>query len=117
MDDRAGVPKPRKGAWRTLWVMAGAQFVDMAEGNALGGAFPSIQQSLGLDVGHLGTINAIKHFVGMVFGPLWSMAADRYSRKMVLVWGTGVWGLWTILVGFSATYQQLLILSVISATV
>ena len=53
MNDHAGTPKPRKGAWRTLWVMAGAQFVDMAEGNALGNAFPSIQASLGLNVGHL----------------------------------------------------------------
>jgi predicted MFS family arabinose efflux permease len=94
--------------------MAGAQFVDMAEGNALGNAFPSIQASLGLHVGHLGTINAIKHFVGILFGSLWSMAADRYSRKRVLVWGTGVWGLWTILIGFAANYQQLLFLSILS---
>jgi MFS family permease len=86
----------------------------MAEGHALGNAFPSIQASLGLHVGHLGTISAIKHFVGMLFGPLWSMAADRYSRKGVLVWGTGVWGLWTILIGFAANYQQLLALSILS---
>jgi predicted MFS family arabinose efflux permease len=114
LSEQAGKPEPRKGAWRTLWVMAGAQFVDMAEGNALGNAFPSIQRTLGLDVGHLGTINAIKHFVGILFGPLWSMAADRYSRKRVLVWGTGVWGMWTILLGFAASYRQLLILSILS---
>ena len=65
MSETRGTPKPRKGAWRTLWVMAGAQFVDMAEGNALGNAFPSIQRTLGLHVGHLGTIQAIKHFVGI----------------------------------------------------
>lgn len=114
MNREAGKPKSRTGAWRTLWVMAGAQFVDMAEGNALGNAFPSIQVSLGLNVGHLGTINGIKHFVGILFGPLWSMAADRYSRKKVLVWGTGVWGMWTILLGFAANYQQLLALSILS---
>ena len=114
MSDQAGAPKHHKGAWRTLWVMAGAQFVDMAEGHALGNAFPSIKASLGLDVSHLGTIHAVKHFVGMLFGPLWSMAADRYTRKGVLVWGTGVWGLWTILLGFAANYQQLLFLSILS---
>ena len=42
------------------------------------------------------------------------MLADRYSRKAVLVWGTGVWGILTLLVGFATGYWQILALTVLS---
>ena len=65
-------------------------------------------------MGHLGTIASVKGITGAIFTPLWGMIADRYSRKAVLVWGTGIWGLWTLMIGFVQNYQQILILSVIS---
>jgi MFS family permease len=43
------------------------------------------------------------------------MLADRFSRKRILVIGTGLWGLWTLLIGFSASYEMLLTLRMISA--
>ena len=46
--------------------------------------------------------------------PLWGYASDRFSRKVILVWFTGFWGLWTLGISFVGNYQQLLILRVIS---
>jgi len=46
--------------------------------------------------------------------PFWGYLSDRYSRKKVLLIGTGLWGIWTIIVGFTQSYQQLLIIRVIS---
>ena len=76
--------------------------------------FPVIAKALSLNVGHLGTRTSFKRILGAIFTPVWGMLADRYSRKAVLVWGTGVWGLWTLLTGFVQNYQQILILAVIS---
>ena len=114
MDRQKEKVQVREGAWRALWAIGGAQFVDTAESHALSGSFPAIEQSLALNVGHLGIITSIRKIAGLIVRPLWSMAADRISRKAVLVWGTGVWGIWTLAIGFAASYQQLLVLSVLS---
>jgi predicted MFS family arabinose efflux permease len=114
MDRQREKARIRKGAWRTVWAIGGASFVDAVESHALSSAFPVIEQSLGLNVGHLGIIRSTRKIAGLIAGSLWSMAADRISRKAVLVWGTGVWGIWTLAVGFAANYQQLLIFSVLS---
>ncbi|MCP4756371.1 MAG: MFS transporter [Proteobacteria bacterium] len=106
--------KKQPGKWRALMSIAAAQFIDFGEGGVLSSMFPLIRKSLGLDVGHLGAITAAKRVVGTVFTPIWGMAADRFSRKTVLVWATGVWGIWTLLIGFAASYEYLLILSIIA---
>ena len=46
--------------------------------------------------------------------PFWGYLADRYSRKKVLFWGTGFWGIWTIIVGLTQNFSQLLAVRVIS---
>lgn len=103
-----------KGRWRALFSIAAAQFVDFGESGALSSLFPVISKALSLNVGHLGTITSMRRILGMVFTPVWGLVADRYSRKAVLIWGTGVWGLWTLIIGFVQNYQQILILSIIS---
>jgi MFS family permease len=45
---------------------------------------------------------------------LWGYAADRYSRKTVLIVGTGVWGIWTILVGLTPDFSSMLIIRAVS---
>ncbi len=105
--------KPPK-KWRSVFSIAAAQFIDFGESKALATLFPSIRATLGLNVGHLGTIAAARRIVGLVFTPIWGVLADRYSRKAVLVWITGVWGVWTLFVGFSKTYGQMLVLMIIA---
>jgi MFS family permease len=44
----------------------------------------------------------------------WGMAADRYNRKWILVLGTGLWGIWTLVCGLVTSYWQLLVVRVIA---
>ena len=106
--------KRKRSAWRTVWAVGAAQAVDAGENNIVSSMFPSIERALGLNVGHLGTILMARHAVGLIAGPVWSMLADRYSRKAILVWVTGMWGIWTLVVGFSGSYRYLLALTILS---
>lgn len=92
-----------------------AQLGDFGEQQVVNSMFPAIRDALGLNIGALGTITALKRIVQVLAMPTWGAISDRYSRKSVLVWGTGVWGIWTILIGFSQTYTQLLLLTLIAA--
>jgi MFS family permease len=90
--------------------MAFAFISDNTEGGLVNTLFPVIRQSLGLGVEALGVMSSISRFARMIFGPLWSMLADKYGRKRVLIFVTGVWGLWTAAAGLAQDYTQLLIL-------
>ena len=104
----------KRNARRTVWTIGVAQAVDAGENNIVSSMFPSIGRALGLGVGHLGNVLLAKQLVGLVTGPVWSMLADRYSRKAILVWITGIWGIWTLAVGFSGSYSHLLTLTILS---
>jgi MFS family permease len=70
--------------------------------------------ALGATVGQLGTILGISKLASTITYPLWGYLADRFSRRMLLVWFTGIWGLWTLGISFVGTYPQLLTMRVIS---
>jgi MFS family permease len=58
----------------------------------------------------LGIFSSISKFARMIFGPIWAMLADKFGRKRVLVFITGVWGIWTALAGLAQNQTQLFIL-------
>jgi MFS family permease len=107
-----GLKNKKRGAarWGSVAAMSVASVSDGAESGLVNTLFPVIQQSLGLGLGALGELTSISRFGRMLFGPLWSMVADRYGRKNVLFIVTGLWGLWTAAAGFAQDYLQLLIL-------
>jgi MFS family permease len=89
-------------------------FIDQGEAQAMSVLFPTLQTLWGLSYTQLGTIGTIRNILQSVTAPLWGFAADRFSRKKVIIFGTGVWGLWTLLVGFSQNFGQLLTVRAIS---
>lgn len=99
-----------KGRWSALMAMAVAFVSDSLEGGLINTLFPVIRAALGLDLGALGILSSLSRFGRMLFGPFWSMLADRFGRKKVLVFITGVWGLWTAAAGMAQNYTQLIIL-------
>lgn len=105
----------RKGRWRSLSALAVASVSDNAENGLVNTLFPVIRQAFGLGLDALGLITSISRFARMLFGPLWSMAADRFGRKRVLFIVTGLWGLWTAAAGFAQDFNQLLTLYAIGA--
>ncbi len=99
----------------TLTPLAIAQFVDCGEGQIANSFFPAIREALGLNTGALGVIVVARKVIQIVGAPFWGYLSDRFTRKAVLVWGTGAWGLWTLLTGLAQNYAQLLILASIAA--
>ena len=70
---------------------------------------------MNLDVGALGTLSSMSKWARMLFGTLWAIAGDKFGRKKIMVWMTGVWGLWTCAAGLAQNFTQLLILYTIGA--
>lgn len=99
-----------KGRWGGLLSMAFSFVIDSTEGGLINSLFPVIRDALGMNLSALGVFSSISKFARMIFGPIWAMVADRYGRKRVLVFITGVWGIWTALAGLAQNQMQLYIL-------
>jgi len=99
-----------KGRWGGLLSMAFSFVIDSTEGGLINSLFPVIRDALGMNLGALGIFSSISKFARMLFGPIWAMVADKYGRKKVLVFITGVWGIWTALAGLSQAQWQLYLL-------
>lgn len=107
--------KPRpKSRWKTMLALSFGYFIDQGEGQAMSVLFPTLQALWGLSYTQLGIIGTIRNLLQAITAPFWGYVSDRFSRKKVIVFGTGIWGIWTALCGFSQTYEQLLFLRAVS---
>ena len=107
-------PEKKASKWKTLLALSLGYFVDQGEGQAMSIFSPVLRQLWGLSYGNLSLITFIRSLLQSVSSPFWGYLADRYSRKKVLFWGTGFWGIWTIFVGLTQNFGQLLVVRVIS---
>jgi len=94
--------------------LSAASLVDSCEEQGVPILWPYMHASLGASIGQLGPVLGASKFAMTLMYPIWGYAADRFSRKMLLVWFTGIWGLWTLGISLAGSYQQLLILRVVS---
>ena len=99
---------------RMLTALGFGFFIDSAEDQALPMLFPAVRNTLGLSYAALSVINSVRIILQTFSGPFWGMAADRYNRKWILVIGTGIWGVWTLVCGLVTSYWQLLAVRVIA---
>jgi MFS family permease len=99
---------------QTLLALAFGYFIDQGEGQAMSVLFPTIKALWGLNYTALGSIGTIRHVLQSVSAPLWGYASDRLSRKQVIIFGTGIWGLWTVACGFTRSFGQLLAIRALS---
>lgn len=99
---------------RTLLALSFGYFVDQGEGQAVSIFTPVLKTLWSLTNMNLAWITFIRSLLQSLSSPFWGYLADRYSRKKVLLIGTGLWGIWTIVVGFTQSYEQLLLVRVIS---
>lgn len=106
-------PAKRSRFW-TLVALAFGYFIDQGEGQAMSVLFPTIKSLWGLDYTALGTIATIRNILQSISAPFWGFAADRFSRKGVIIFGTGVWGIWTVACGLTQNFGQLLVIRAIS---
>lgn len=104
--------KPVK--YKNLLALALGYFVDQGEAQAMSIFSPVLKQMWNLSVGNLTWITFVRSLLQSFSSPFWGYLSDRYSRKKVLFWGTGFWGIWTVLVGFTQNFGQLIAVRVIS---
>jgi MFS family permease len=114
--DAMGQDKPAKEPrrWRTVLGLAFGHFIDQGEDKAMTVLLPTLQKLWELDYAQLGMIGTTRNILQATTTPLWGYAADRFSRKKVLVLGTGLWGIWTLLCGLTQNFGQLLVSRAIS---
>ena len=103
-----------KSRRKTLIALAFGYFVDQGEGQAMSVLFPTLRAMWGLSFSNLGLVGTIRNALQSVSAPFWGYIADRFPRKTVIVFGTGIWGIWTLLVGFTQNFGQLLVIRAIS---
>lgn len=104
----------KKRSSRTLFALGLGYLIDQGEGQAMGVLSPIIQSVWGISFGMIGLMETLRNIAQTISAPLWGYAADRWSRKKVLIFGTGVWGLWTIAVGLTPGFGSLLVVRAIS---
>lgn len=105
---------PEAARWKTLLALAFGYFIDQGEAQAMSVLFPTIQKLWGLDYTALGLIGTIRNLLQSISAPAWGYVADKLSRKNVIIFGTGIWGLWTLACGLSQNFGQLLVIRAIS---
>ncbi|MBI3160317.1 MAG: MFS transporter [Chloroflexi bacterium] len=107
-------PASERGRRRTLLALSFGYFIDQGEAQAMSVLFPTLQTLWGLSFTNLGTIGTIRNLLQSISAPVWGYLADKYSRKKIIVFGTGIWGLWTLACGLTQNYGQLLAVRAIS---
>jgi len=114
VEETKEAPLPKRRKTRTLLALAAGYFVDQGESQAMSIFNPVLKSLWSLTNMNLAWITFIRSLLQALSSPFWGYLSDRYSRKKVLLIGTGLWGIWTIFVGFTQTYEQLLLIRVIS---
>jgi MFS family permease len=108
------MPPANKRSGRTLFALGLGYLIDQGEGQAMGVLSPIIQSIWGISFGMIGLMETLRNITQTVSAPFWGYISDKYSRKKVLIFGTGVWGIWTILVGVVPNFGSMLIIRAIS---
>ncbi len=104
-----------KRRWPSVLALAAAAFVDSSENQALSILWPRMYPALGLRAGQLGPVLGISDLIRTLTLPFWGWAADRFSRKALLVGITGFWGGWTLVIAFVHSFSQLLSVRILSS--
>jgi MFS family permease len=103
-----------KKSGRTLFALGLGNLVDSGESQSMGVMTPIITAVFGVNLAMIGIMETLRSITQTVSAPFWGYAADRWSRKKVLFFGTGIWGVWTLLVGLMPTFNGLMIIRIIS---
>jgi len=99
---------------RTLFALGLGNLVDSGESQSMGVMTAIITQVFGVKLDLIGLMETLRSIAQTVSSPFWGYAADKWSRKKVLFFGTGIWGIWTILVGLMPDFTGLMIIRIIS---
>jgi MFS family permease len=103
-----------KRSGRTLFALGFGYLVDQGESQVMGVLNAIISTVFSVSLKQIGWMETLRSITATISAPFWGYAADKFSRKKVLFFGTGIWGIWTLLVGLSPTFSSMFIIRVIS---
>ncbi len=109
------MPPAKKHSGRTLFALGLGYLIDQGEGESMGVLSPVIQSMWGVSYGLIGLMETLRNITQTISAPFWGYISDRFSRKKVLIFGTGIWGIWTVLVGAVPDFTSMMIVRAISA--
>jgi len=99
----------------TLIALGFGNFIDQGEAQAMGALQSSILRFFPLvSSAQFGLMETLRALLQTVSSPFWGYAADRFSRKKIMILGTGFWGIWTMAVGLSPSFEVLFVLRALS---
>jgi MFS family permease len=104
----------RQNRGRTLFALGFGYFIDRGEEQTMSVLSPILEEIWSLNKSQLGLITTLRTITQTVSSPFWGYAADRYSRKKIVIFGTGVWGLWTLVCGLLTNFGQLLVVRAVA---
>lgn len=104
---------PKKSG-RTLFALGLGYLIDQGEGQSMGVLSPIIQRLWGISFSQIGLMETLRNITQTISAPFWGYMADRFSRKKVMIFGTGIWGIWTLMVGLVPDFSSMLIIRAIS---
>ena len=107
-------PEKKRQQRRTLFALSFGYFIDQGEGQAMSVLFPTLQAIWGLSYSNLGVISTIRNLLQSISSPFWGFISDKFSRKLIILLGTGLWGIWTAAIGFTQNFGQMLVIRAIS---
>ncbi len=100
--------------WRVVALCFLIVFLDGLDTAAMGFIAPALSQDWGIDRASLGPVMSAA-LIGMVFGALGSgPLADRFGRKVVLVFAVFLFGLFSLASAYSSNIDQLLVLRLLT---
>lgn len=104
----------KKSRSKTLVSLSFGYFVDQGEGQVMSVFTTTLQSLWGLTMRQIGLITFLRSILQAVSAPFWGILSDRYSRKKVILIGTGIWGIWTAILGLTQNWGQFLAIRAIS---
>lgn len=84
--------KSERKRTQTLMALAAGYFVDQGEGQAMSIFSPVLKTLWSLTNMNLAWITFARSLLQSLSSPFWGYLSDRYSRRKVLLIGTGLWG-------------------------
>ncbi|MBI9051821.1 MAG: MFS transporter [Anaerolineaceae bacterium] len=106
--------KKERRSFRTMFALGFGYFIDQGEAQAMSVLVTVIQSVFNVSYKQLGLMTTLRNITQSISAPVWGYLADKYSRKKVLLFGTGIWGFWTVAVGFMPNFTGILIVRAIS---
>ncbi|SIO66647.1 Sugar phosphate permease [Singulisphaera sp. GP187] len=106
-DQHSGIVPTQTGARFALWVLFSMNLLNYIDRYSFFAVGTHVKDALEINDFRLGLLNSSFMIVYTIASPLVGWFGDRYSRRIMLALGVGLWSVATVGTAFSQSYQQM----------